>query len=248
MFVQQMGRMQQLLKSLQQKPLAPIYILLALQVELANLDSIYTSYKSLISTATQLLRRKPTFNGVSPFNKCTKRSLLPFLGDTLGWLTGTAITKDVRNIKSRVNQLIAMQHQQQETLVHIIFVLNVTRYAIQVKRQHINLVMQAVERTQQDITTFYNITSLIYTSLDYQQIVINISFILANLRDSLCYMRQVAMHMMAYIDTATTGILSPHVLPVEDLWKMLTQIEDALPSVMLLPVSSEDTLNFYRYL
>ena len=53
---------------------------------------------------------------------------------------------------------------------------------------------------------------------------------------------------MDYIDTATTGILSPHVLPVEDLQKMLTHIEETLPSTMYLPVSSEDTLHLYRYL
>ena len=34
-------------------------------------------------------------------------------------------------------------------------------------------------------------------------------------------MRKVAIHTMDYVDTATTGILSPHVLPVEDLRKML---------------------------
>ena len=147
-----------------------------------------------------------------------------------------------------VNQLIAMQHQQQETLVHIIFILNVTRYATQVNRQHINLVMDAVERTHQDVTTLYNITSALYTSLNYQQIVLYICSILANLQDSLYYMRQVAIHVMDYIDVAMTGILSPHVLPVEDLQKMLTHIEEALPSTMHLPVSSEDTVHFYRYL
>ena len=86
------------------------------------------------------------------------------------------------------------------------------------------------------------------TSLNYQQIVLHIHSILANLRDSLYYMRQVAMHVMDYIDAATTGILSPHVLPVEDLRKILLHIEEALPSTMHLPVSSEDTLHFYRYL
>ena len=100
MFVEQMGRMQQILNSLQQKPLAPSYILPALQAELANMDSIYTSYKSLILTATQLLSREHTLNSVSPFNRHTKRSLLPFLGDALRWLTGTATTKDVRSIKT----------------------------------------------------------------------------------------------------------------------------------------------------
>ena len=168
--------------------------------------------------------------------------------DVLSWLTGTATTKDVRSIKNRVNQLIVMQHQQQETLVHIISILNVTRYTTQVNRQHINLIMEAVERTHQDITMLHNFTSSLYTSLNYQQIVLYICSILANLRDWLYYMRQVVMLAMDYIDAAIAGILSPHVFPVEDLWKMLTHIEEVLPSTMHLPVPSEDTLYFYRYL
>ena len=141
---------------------------------------------------------------MSLFNRHTKRSFLPFLGDVLSWLTRTATTKDVRSIKNRVNQLIAMQHQQQETLVHIISILNVTRYATQVNRQQINLVMATVERTHQDVTMLYNITSSPYTSLNYQQIVTHICSILVNLKDSLYYMRQVAMHAMDYIDASTT--------------------------------------------
>ena len=52
------------------------------------------------------------------------------------------------------------------------------------------------------------------------------------------------MHTMDYIDAATTWILSLHVLPVEDLRRMLLHIEEALPLTMHLPVSSEDTLHF----
>ena len=80
MFDKQMGRTQQLLNSLQEKPLAAIYMISALQAELTNLDSIYTYYKPLIFTAIQLVRREPTFKGVSPFtfNTHTRRSLLPF--------------------------------------------------------------------------------------------------------------------------------------------------------------------------
>ena len=52
------------------------------------------------------------------------------------------------------------------------------------------------------------------------------------------------MHTMDYIDTATTVILSLHVLPVEDLREMLMHIEAKLPSTMHLPVSSDDTLHF----
>ena len=88
---------------------------------------------------------------------------------------------------------------------------------MQVNRQHINAVMEAVEKTHNDVTTLFNITGSIYTQINYQWILLPICSILANLRDSLYYMRQIAMHAVDYLDSATTGILSPHVLPVEDL-------------------------------
>ena len=53
---------------------------------------------------------------------------------------------------------------------------------------------------------------------------------------------------MEYIDAATSGTLSPHVLPVIDLQKMLQHIADTLPPTLHLPISPEDTLHFYRYL
>ena len=53
---------------------------------------------------------------------------------------------------------------------------------------------------------------------------------------------------MAYIDTATPGILSPHILPTMDLQMMLLQISDTLPPTLHLPVSADDTLHLYRYL
>ena len=94
--------------------------------------------------------------------------------------------------------------------------------------------MHAAEQTHQDVTTLYNITHSLYSSPSYQQIVLHIHSILASLRDSLYYIKEVAMHTMDYIDAATTGMLSPHVLPVEDLRKMLLHIKEILPFTMHL--------------
>ena len=52
---------------------------------------------------------------------------------------------------------------------------------------------------------------------------------------------------MDYINAATSGTLSPLVLPVIDLQRMLSHIADALPSTLHLLVSPDDTLYFYRY-
>ena len=158
MFIKQMDKTQQLMKSLLQKPLAPTHLLSPLEAELNNLVSIHMSYKPLILAATQLSKKEPSFTGVSVSTICTQRSLLPFLGDALSWLTGKSTTKDVNSIKQKVNQLIGTQHSQQETLVHVISVLNVTRCATQVNRQHIIIVMNVAEKTHQDVTTLYNFT------------------------------------------------------------------------------------------
>ena len=101
---------------------------------------------------------------------------------------------------------------------------------------------------EQDAKTLCNITNQVYTNLSYHQLVLHIRSILANLRDSLSYIRTVSTHTMDYVNPGTTGILSPHVLPIEDLRLMLSHIEEALPSTMHLPASSEDMLHFYQYL
>ena len=131
-FNRQLARTQQLLCFLDQQPSALTQLLSMLQVELTNIEDIYNSCKTTVISAINLLQTNPSFDGQSQSHICHRRSLLPFLGDALRWLTGTATTKDINSIKTWINQLIATQSSQQETLVHIISILNITRYAAQV--------------------------------------------------------------------------------------------------------------------
>ena len=146
-FNRQMDRTHHLLQNLSQQPSAPTHLLTTLQLELTNINDIYTPYKPIIIPAINLLNTDPSIDGHSTYTKHAKRSLLPFLGDTLSWLTGTATSKDVNSIKKRVNQLIARHSTQQEAVVHIVSILNITRYAAQVNRQHINIIMDKVDAT-----------------------------------------------------------------------------------------------------
>ena len=89
-----------------------------------HLHIIQTAYTHSNSTT-----KKGTFQWHVIFTKTSQEELLPFLRDALSWLTRTAMTKDVRDIKIRVNQLMETQTQQQEALLHVISILNVTRHA-----------------------------------------------------------------------------------------------------------------------
>ena len=133
LFNRQLTRTQQFLRSLDQHPSAPIQLLTTLQLELSNIQDIYKSSKTTITSAVNLLNS----NQLQTNTRC-KRSLLPFLGTALSWLTGTATTEDICSIKTRINQLIATQTSQCNTLVHIVSILNVTSYATQVNRHSIN--------------------------------------------------------------------------------------------------------------
>ena len=132
-------------------------------------------------------------------------------------LKGTATMKDVNSIKTRVNQLIMTQSSQQESLVHIVSVLNIARYALQVNRQSINVLMDKVDETSRDINNLYNLTTSLATRISFHQLILHIRSVFANLHDSLSYIRMVSTHTVDYVDAATSGTLSPHILPVMDL-------------------------------
>ena len=180
-------------------------------------------------------------------NTWSKRSLLPFLADALNWLTGTATTRDTWEIKQHVNQLIWVQSKQQETLVHVISILNITRYEAQVNRQKLNEIMGALQRSNEDLDRLFNITEALTQCIKYPQMYIYICTILAYLRDCLTCVRQVAKHTLDYVDAAT-NVLSPDILPVENLRNMLRHLESGLPSMMHLPISSDNTFHFHCYL
>ena len=171
LITRQIIRTHQLLTYLLWKPSALTQLLSGLEAELSNLNSIHSSYQPLIQATAQLLKKEPSFNRIPVSSKCIRRSHLPFLGDALSRLIGTATMKDISTIKTRINQLITTQQNQQETLVHVISILNITRHSIQVNRQHVNILMNIMEKMHQDVTTLYNIMHSLYSSLSYHQII-----------------------------------------------------------------------------
>ena len=107
LFNRQLARTQQLLRSLDQHPSAPTQLLSTLQLELSNIKDIYNSGETTITSAIKLLQSNQPQAHIH-----WRRSILPFLGDALSWLTGTATTKDIQSIKTKINQLITSQASQ----------------------------------------------------------------------------------------------------------------------------------------
>ena len=74
------------------------------------------------------------------------KEALTFSGGCIKMAYRMATMRDTQEIKQHVNQLIQEQTKQLENLVHVISVLNVTRYTTQLNRQKLNDIIDAVQR------------------------------------------------------------------------------------------------------
>ena len=249
MFNRQKNIVCEMILKLRNHPDDEIEPLQPLQVKLDNLHNLFMAYKPVFSSARSILQTQPSFDRkpIPPSGR-KKQSLLPFLGSALKWLTGTATTKDIKHIKKQISSLIKTQENQQKTMVHIVSILNLTRYETQVNRQWINIILKELTKSNKDIRALFNITNQLATQVQVWNTILHLRAMLTNLRDCLHFMKQLANHVLEYIDTATTGTLTPHLIPVPDLQQMLYQIESELPPNMHLPIPSSDPLHFYRYL
>ena len=133
----------------------------------------------------------------------------------------------------------SLQHRHHNATppVHIVSILNVTRYTTQVNRHSINNLIDVVCTTSKDINNLYNLTTSLAPSINFNQMILHIRSVFANLQDSLHYLQTVSTHNMENINATTSSILSQHVLPVVDLQKMLQHIADTLPPTLHLPIS-----------
>ena len=136
---------------------------------------------------------------------------------------------------------------QQETIVHILSILNVTQYAAQVNRQHINIIIDRVDKTVQDVSNLYYLTShqckLLSTSTAHQ-ICLSKSL-------GFALLHQVSLHAYYGLHRCSHywNTFTPYFTHCRQMLKqMLSHIEESLPTTKHLPVSYEDTLHLYRYL
>ena len=248
MFNRQKNIFRETISKLRNHPDDAIEPLQPLQIKLDNLHNLFMAYKPVFSSARSILQTQPSFDGKPiPPSRRKKQSLLLFLGSALKWLTGTATTKDIKHIKKRISSLIETQENQWKMIVHV-SILNLTCYETQVNRQWINIILKELTKSNEDIRALFNITNQLATQVQVQNNMLHLRAMLANLRDCLHFMKELANHILEYIDTATTGTLTPHLILVPDLQKMLYQIESELPPNMHLPIPSSDPLHFYRYL
>ena len=81
----------------------------------------------------------------------------------------------------QINPLTATQTSQHNTLVHVVSILNITRYTTQVNRHSISTLIDTVCTTSQDINNLYNLTTSLPTGINFNQMILHIRSVFANL-------------------------------------------------------------------
>ena len=105
MFNRQRNIICEMISKLQNHPDDKIEPLQPLQVKLDNLHNLFMAYNPVFSPTRSILQTQPSFDGKPiPPSGQKKRSLLPFPGSALKWLTGTATTKDIKHISSLIER------------------------------------------------------------------------------------------------------------------------------------------------
>ena len=180
MFNHQKALAQDLLIKLQQQPFTSnfVYTLLG---EFSNIANIYHLYEPIIWTAVVLLRNEPVMDkSMASDNLWPKKKSFTFLGKCTSLANRNGNYKGyIRNNATSqliLIQLIQKQTQQQESLVYVISILNITRYATQEKRKKINEVMDALQKANLHHLRYHHIYNYAHT-------------IFAYLRDCITYMK-----------------------------------------------------------
>ena len=84
--------------------------------------------------------------------------------------------------------------------------------------------MDALQKANQDMNILLNVTDVLMQHVRHNQVYTYVFTIFAYLRDYLTYMKQMATHIMDYVDATSTSILSPEFLLVKELRGMLRHI------------------------
>ena len=111
-FNRQKNIVHEMISKLRNHPDDTIEPLQPLQIELDNLHNLFMAYKPVFASARSILQTQPSFDEKPiPVLRRKKRSLLPFLGSALKWLTGTATTKDIKHIE-HIESHLSLKHRK----------------------------------------------------------------------------------------------------------------------------------------
>ena len=167
-----------------------------------------------------------------------KRSFLPFIGDVLGTLFGTATQSQVSGVKEYLEKLSNSDDEIRHVLDKSITVINHTSFELSTTIRTLNQLIDVNEDIQNDIDELRYFKRFVYEFLQLKEnskivsdSVNELLFELGSLRDKITH--------------AVQGRVTPHLLAPKRLRLVIQQIHDLLEPNLQLPFPQHEPLDRY---
>ena len=177
-----------------------------------------------------------------------KRSLLPF-GGLFNFLFGTADDKDLKAMKSDIQQLYQNQINQADVLNDIISITNVSRGLINENIQKINNIVDTIISLNQTIRIIEGHLEPLYVARKFT--FMHTEFISHHTKIRMIT-RQIADDInliRSYLSTFTSGKITPEIIDPKHLRHELIKIHKQLPPKLTLPENPKTNIwHYYKFL
>ena len=183
-------------------------------------------------------------------NKRSKRSLLPFVGDTMSFLFGTLSGTDLSRIKSSIRELAYNQQKLKHIAAESITLINVTNVQVAENRQTVNQLLADVSKLDSKVL---NITQTLENRIldleEMVQVYLQIDLAIEEFKRSFSEFCDQIEHFHIKLNMLAIGKLTPSLITPARLQTLLLDIQTQLPHSLKLPGDIKAEIwHFYRIL
>ena len=172
-----------------------------------------------------------------------RRSVLPFIGDALSSLFGTATDDEIQDIISRMNELSASQNDILNVLDNTVTVVNQTLVEIDTNRQTINRLTNLTKYLTNEIYSLRRMVEDNLSSVSELDSMLDIMF--ADLLNTIQDFRRSVVNMEIIFSFVENGIVPRSFLPPARFSVILEEIQKMLPHKLALPFTPTETDKYY---
>ena len=172
----------------------------------------------------------------------SKRALLPFVGDALSSLFGTATSRDIDEILSRVNDLSDAQTGILSVMDDSVTLINQTVVDVNDNRRTLNRLVNVTNELTDHMTFLKDklidqyTASVINTKMDTA--FLDLATAVKNFRDDV-------LNLETILSLAENGIISRSLLPPSQFQNVLSDIQKSLPQGLALPFDPTKIHDYY---
>ena len=172
----------------------------------------------------------------------TKRALLPFVGDALSSLFGTATSTELHDVLSRVNDLSESQNDFLNVIDNTVTMVNQTIVDVSVNRQTINRLTDMTKRLTERLIHLKDDVLNRYFSAKLES---DLDTVFTDLVTTVRDFRKSILDLETILSLTENSILPRSLLPPSRFVKILEDIQKALPRDLALPFFPSDTDKYY---